>query len=446
MPKAHHFVPPLLVLLLGTAFAGSAQAGWFDFGAKPKAEPVKQTDTKPVPAAPAETLEESIRQAEMLRLAGNYPEAVKHLSQLMMVASDDPRVVAEYGKTLAAMGRASDAVNFLTRAQQLQPNDWTVYSALGVAYDQVGNQREAQGAYEHALAIKPGEPSVLSNYAFSRLLAKDADMARNLAGRAEIANASTHDQKIARNIAMIRSMVPEKAAADAGFVVNRPAPSPALQRSNGAPANAAPRQMSMPQPPVPQQMAMQPLPAPQIPVQQRAMQQLPMPAPQMALAPITPAPVFDNRVVMQRVPVDPLAGPVGPAIHAPRALQPKPVARAEAPTEPKPEMSKVTSAPAKPLTDAESLEARAEALAKTLANRPEAIAAAKAQASKGMMAAKPEAPKPQAKTAESKPVQAAPSPKVLPAAPSKPAVVKAAGGKTDPKNTIPGLRLSANAY
>ena len=29
----------------------------------------------------------------MLRLAGQYPEAIKHLSQLMMVASDDPRVV-----------------------------------------------------------------------------------------------------------------------------------------------------------------------------------------------------------------------------------------------------------------------------------------------------------------------------------------------------------------
>jgi Flp pilus assembly protein TadD len=118
MPKARPFVPPLLVLFLGcTVLSSAAQAGWFDFGDKPKAVPV-QPEAKEKAPTPAANLDESIRQAQLLRLAGSYPEAVKHLSQLMMVAADDPRVVSEYGKTLAAMGRASDAVNFLTRAQQ----------------------------------------------------------------------------------------------------------------------------------------------------------------------------------------------------------------------------------------------------------------------------------------------------------------------------------------
>ena len=112
----------------------------------------------------------------------------------MLVAADDPRVITEYGKTLAAMGRADEAVNFLTRAQQLQPNDWTVYSALGVAYDQSGDQKNAQINYEHALALKPGEPSVLNNYALSRMLAKDPDMALKLASRAEIAKAAPGPQ------------------------------------------------------------------------------------------------------------------------------------------------------------------------------------------------------------------------------------------------------------
>ena len=107
------------VLFLGcTALSGGAQAGWFDFGSdKPAAKPVQpEAQGQQGRAAPAANLDDSIRQAQMLRLAGNYPEAIKHLSQLMMVAADDPRVVSEYGKTLAAMGRASDAVNFLTRA------------------------------------------------------------------------------------------------------------------------------------------------------------------------------------------------------------------------------------------------------------------------------------------------------------------------------------------
>ena len=95
------------------------------------------------------------------------------LSQLMLVASDDPRVVSEYGKTLAQKGRAQEAVQFLTRASELQPNDWTLYSALGVAYDQLGNQSAARIAYEHALTLQPGEASVLNNYALSRMLAND---------------------------------------------------------------------------------------------------------------------------------------------------------------------------------------------------------------------------------------------------------------------------------
>ena len=190
MPKAHHFVPPLLVLFLGcTALTSGAQAGWFDFGGeKAKPAPVLPEAKEKAPPSPAANLDESIRQAQMLRLAGSYPEAIKHLSQLMMVAADDPRVVSEYGKALAQMGRASDAVNFLNRAAQLSPTDWTLYSALGVAYDQVGNQKQAQAAYEHALSLNPGEPSVLNNYALSRMLAKDTAMAQNLAeiGRAHV--------------------------------------------------------------------------------------------------------------------------------------------------------------------------------------------------------------------------------------------------------------------
>ena len=185
--------PLAALLMLGcSVIAVPAQAGWFDSDSKPAAKTEQPRRTRKTRRrSPRPHLDDSIHQAQMLRLAGSYPEAIKHLSQLMMVASDDPRVISEYGKTLAAMGRASDAVNFLTRAQQLQPNDWTVYSALGVAYDQIGDQKNAQIAYEQALKLKPEEPSVLSNYALSRMLAKDPEMARNLAARAESAGGST---------------------------------------------------------------------------------------------------------------------------------------------------------------------------------------------------------------------------------------------------------------
>src|SRR3569623_2426418 len=198
--SASRFV--IAALLGATILSAPAYAGWFsasDDDAKTAKSGAKSEDKTQNTPKPAETLDGSIMQAKMLRLAGNYPDAIKHLSQLMLVASDDGRVVSEYGKTLAAMGRAQESVSFLTRAQQLQPNDWTVYSALGVAYDQIGKQAEAARAYEQALVLKPGEPSVLNNYALSRMLAKDPEGAKKLLARAEIAGGAS-DEKIARYI------------------------------------------------------------------------------------------------------------------------------------------------------------------------------------------------------------------------------------------------------
>jgi len=420
MPKARHLAPPLVVLFLGcTALSGAAQAGWFDSD-KPAPAPVAvKDDTKDKPPAPAQSLDESIRQAQALRLTGSYQDAIKHLSQLMMVAADDPRVVSEYGKTLAAMGRASEAVDFLTRAEQLQPTDWTVYSALGVAYDQTGDQKMAQAAYERALTLKPGEPTVLNNYALSRLLAKDTDMAKSLAARAEIANAAGKDDKITRNIALIRSMASEKAA-DTDVAANKPAP--VAQNFAPAPQQALPH----PQPP----------------------------APKITQAPL-PAPAPDSRVVMQRVPVDPLAGPIQGAAkaapvasHAPRPLQPgvkaeapkNDIAKTEAPKAPaKPDVAKVL--PAKPVETAKA------------PAKPEAPPKPKTE----MAVAKPDIAKPVVKldlAAKTEPTKStlkpAAEPKVLAPTPVKAAIAKPASAKaepkTDSKSTIPGLRLSANAY
>jgi hypothetical protein len=181
----------------------------------------------------------------------------------MLVASDDPRVVGEYGKTLAEKGRASEAVQFLTRATELQPRDWTLYSALGVAYDEAGDQISAGRAYEHALALRPGEPAILNNYALSRMLASDPAMARQLIATAASAGGAS-DPVIARNIALVNALA------------SQPAP-----------------------------MAFQAPAAKGSDVALRA----PTPIVTPAALPAVPA-VSNPQVVMQAVPADPLAGPV----------------------------------------------------------------------------------------------------------------------------------------
>jgi Flp pilus assembly protein TadD len=246
-------------------------------------------------------LDGEIRRAQLLRSKGDYKDAARSLSQLMIVAPDDPRVVGEFGKVMAQEGRSADALAFLKRAIELQPNDWTIYSALGVAYDQTDDHAHARAAYQHALTLKPGDPTVLNNYAVSRMLAGDLDGAQRL-----IAQASSNGgdfPKIANNVAMLASMRSPVGAP--ALAVNTPAGAPRSIVHVASLPNAA-----------------------------------------VGPAVNSPSPA-GPRVVMQKVPVDPLAGPV-----ATRTAKPPHKLAATHPKKPKPVLASKDSAPAPTLRTA----------------------------------------------------------------------------------------------
>lgn len=488
---ASRFAPSLVVLLLGCTamtcgLAGPAQAWSLFGGKKDAAKTAEKTATEKSAMTMNENVEDGVRQAQALRLAGNYPEAIRHLSQLMMVASDDPGVVSEYGKTLAAQGRAEDAVNFLTRAQQLRPGDWTLYSAMGVAQDQLGQHDQARIAYEAGLRLRPEEASILSNYALSRLLAKDPDGARALNARAERAGGGS-DAKIARNIALVREMAPASQASatpqatDVAQAVppahHAPAP---VQHAAAAQAQQAPARIAPVAAPVAAQAPIPaatktapPITAAPITVAARPVQSVPfvnLPSPAAAPQPaphsassagpvIQARPPAPSRVVMQQVPVDPLAGPVKNrvATHAPRALTPPQAAPVMAKAEAHPqeraqekpqEKSQPKPAPQMaaantPQTEAQALQARAEALAKAMTAQPAKAAPAPTPAPVKAAEAKP-APLEKA-IVKAAPAKLAEAPKPAPA-PAKPAAPVKTAEAAKPKDAIPSLRMSANAY
>jgi Flp pilus assembly protein TadD len=158
-------------------------------------------------------LDSAILQAQMFRRAGDYDGATRTLSQLVLVAPDDPRVLGEYGKTLVAKGQTDDAIAFLTRAIELNPGEWSFYSAQGVAFDQAGNFRAANMAYQRALTLQPGEPSVLSNAGLSRMQAGDLANAEILLSQA--LERGGPNARISRNLAMVRDLAASQAAATA---------------------------------------------------------------------------------------------------------------------------------------------------------------------------------------------------------------------------------------
>jgi Flp pilus assembly protein TadD len=152
----------------------------------------------------SDDLQSVLRDAQAARKGGDLSAAGKMLSQLVLIAPDDARVLGEYGKTLAAEGRSDDALAFLERAIQLQPMDWSLLSAQGVAYDQKGNYQSAQLSYARALILKPGESSVLNNDALSHMQSGDLDGAETLLLQA---TPGTPDYpRLAQNLALVQKL------------------------------------------------------------------------------------------------------------------------------------------------------------------------------------------------------------------------------------------------
>jgi Flp pilus assembly protein TadD len=146
----------------------------------------------------------ALRQAQDLRQRGEFVSASRVLGQLVIAAPNDARVIGEYGKVMLESGSTDDAIAFLERAVTLKETDWTLYSALGIAYDQSGKREAARAALNHALALKPGEPAVLSNLALSHIQAGELDEAERL-----LLQASEQEKDVpglADKLAMVRSL------------------------------------------------------------------------------------------------------------------------------------------------------------------------------------------------------------------------------------------------
>ena len=209
-----------------------------------------------------------LSQAQQARKTGDMNQAIKILSQLVLVAPDNPQVVGEYGKTLASYGRSDDAVAFLDRAIQLQPGDWTLYSAQGVAYDQQGKYQSAQLSYARAMELKPGEVVVINNDALSHIQAGDYAGAEHLLN--QVSRNSPDYSKISKSVALLAKLKPVTPAAaalpasDHQFALADPKPAAHEAAAASAPAMVPRQQAAIAQPPYPaakEQVSVAQLPA-----------------------------------------------------------------------------------------------------------------------------------------------------------------------------------------
>ncbi|MBM3776711.1 MAG: tetratricopeptide repeat protein [Acidimicrobiia bacterium] len=83
-------------------------------------------------------------------------------------ARGDARRQVEFGLEAAAHGLWHEAVYRWERAVEIDPTYAEAYNDLAVAYEHAGELDKARAAYEKALELAPGSPSIRQNYELFR--------------------------------------------------------------------------------------------------------------------------------------------------------------------------------------------------------------------------------------------------------------------------------------
>jgi Flp pilus assembly protein TadD len=142
-----------------------------------------------------------VQYANLLRMDGRDAQALAVMQQVAIANPSDRTVLAAYGKSQAAAGQFQPALDTIARAQTPDRPDWRLISAEGAILDQMGKSADARQRYRDALDIQPNEPSVLSNLGMSYVLTGDLRTAETYMRSA--ASQPTADSRIRQNLALV---------------------------------------------------------------------------------------------------------------------------------------------------------------------------------------------------------------------------------------------------
>ncbi|NKL75975.1 tetratricopeptide repeat protein [Rhizobium leguminosarum] len=142
-----------------------------------------------------------VNYANLLRMNGRDTQALAVMQQVAIANPGDRNVLAAYGKAQAAAGQFQQALDTIGRAQTPDRPDWKLISAQGAILDQMGRASDARQRYRDALDIQPNEPSILSNLGMSYVLTGDLRTAETYLRSA--ASQPIADSRVRQNLALV---------------------------------------------------------------------------------------------------------------------------------------------------------------------------------------------------------------------------------------------------
>ena len=138
-----------------------------DPSAPPRSDP--WGDARYAPTAPREgTSDERIRRAREHLQKDRFADAAAEFRE---VAARDPKNVDALeglSQVAARMGDGSSALNFISRAVELRPEDAALINQRGIALVMLQRRREAAADFDRAISVRPDDPLIHLNAALNR--------------------------------------------------------------------------------------------------------------------------------------------------------------------------------------------------------------------------------------------------------------------------------------
>ncbi|MDV6227187.1 tetratricopeptide repeat protein [Nitratireductor aquimarinus] len=213
---ANRITVTALALVMATAMAGCASKDRMTTGSVSRSTPGAATNvasmTEPQLRSAADSLGRAytkntkdkataLRYASVLQMTGRADQSLAVMRKLAIDHPQDRQVLAAYGKALAAAGELQPALDAVRRAQTPEYPDWRLQSAEGAILDQLGQKDAARALYTRALNLQPNEPSILSNMGMSYLLEGNLKSAEHYMRQA--AQSPGADSRVRQNLALV---------------------------------------------------------------------------------------------------------------------------------------------------------------------------------------------------------------------------------------------------
>ena len=110
-----------------------------------------------------------LNKATDLMLKGDYKEAIEFLEKAIELNPEFSEAYYNLGISYERLGKHKDAIEMLKKTIELSPDNPNAYYALGYAYYQKKKYKKAIDAFEHTVSIQPNNAFAFQKLGFSYL-------------------------------------------------------------------------------------------------------------------------------------------------------------------------------------------------------------------------------------------------------------------------------------